>query len=204
MVGRYVLLHLISDGSPKLSGLLNSTSDGHSAMDGPEMISRKVSELVVMGGGYPSGYEYNFWGGNSSLAAHVVNNWPGPIIFSGSELGGNVTSGCRLMKKGPATDPVRAAYIYYTYHVPRFSWDPLTVLYAIDGLGDLFEFANEFGYNHVSTNGSNAWVFDETRKDQHWLRLKVDNETASMELDKLFLEGALSVGDDSWIGHLEL
>lgn len=183
---------------------MNSSSDQHSDLSGLDLISRKVSELVIMGGGYPSGYEYNFRGGNSSLTAHVVNNWPGPMVFSGAELGGNVMSGSLLMKDGPASDPVKAAYIYYTYLNPRYSWDPLTVLYAINGLGSFFEFGNDFGYNHVFPNGSNAWVFDKTMVDQHWLRLKVDNETASAELDKLFLEGTLSVMSHPQYEHLEL
>ncbi|KKY16384.1 putative inosine uridine-preferring nucleoside hydrolase [Diplodia seriata] len=176
-----------------LSGLLNSTADGYSTSSGVELIQSKVSELVIMGGGYPSGYEFNFWGSNSSLTAHVVNNWPGKMTFSGSELGGNVTSGASMTVKAPADDPVAAAYRWYTgYNVSRFSWDPLTVLYACDGLGDLFRYANEFGYNYVHPNGSNDWVYDETATKQHWLQLRVDNETAARELDRLFLEGAVS------------
>jgi hypothetical protein len=155
-----------------------------------------VAELVVMGGGYPSGYEYNFWGDNPYLSAHVVNNWKGPVIYSGFELGVNVTSGGPLMTNGPLDDPVRQAYIYYTYGHPRFSWDPLTVLYAIDGLSGLFEYGNEYGYNHVHPNGSNEWVFDENVKSQHWLRLKVDNLTAGAELDDLFLNGVLSATEN--------
>ncbi|OJD38102.1 inosine uridine-preferring nucleoside hydrolase [Diplodia corticola] len=176
-----------------LSGLLNSTADGHSSSSGLELVQTKVSELVIMGGGYPSGFEFNFHGSNSSLTAHVVNNWPGKMTFSGSELGGNVSSGATLTVKAPAGDPAAAAYRWYTgYNVSRFSWDPLTVLYACDGLGHLFEYANEFGYNYVHPNGSNDWVYDETATKQHWLQLKVDNETAARELDRRFLEGAVT------------
>ncbi|KAI0137509.1 inosine/uridine-preferring nucleoside hydrolase [Xylariales sp. AK1849] len=176
-----------------LSGLLNSTSDSYSNLTGPELIAEKVQKLVIMGGGYPSGYEFNFWGGNPSYTAHVVNSWEGQVVFSGSELGGNVSSGGPLMRDGPKDDPVRQAYIYYTYGTSRFSWDPLTVLYAIDGLGDLLEYGNEFGYNHVYPNGSNEWVFDEAVSSQRWLNLKVDNVTAGAALDNLFLNGAWSV-----------
>ncbi|ORY63930.1 inosine/uridine-preferring nucleoside hydrolase [Pseudomassariella vexata] len=180
-----------------LSGLLNSTADSYSNLTGPQLIASKVSELVIMGGGYPSGHEFNFWGDNSSLTAHVVNNWKGRVVFSGSELGGNVSSGGPLMNEGPVTDPVRQAYIYYTYGTPRFSWDPLTVLYAIEGLGNLFEFGNvNGGYNYVYPNGSNVWVNDETRTEQYWLKLKTDNVTAAAELDRLFLEGARSVVEE--------
>lgn len=185
-----------TDCNAQLSGLLDSTADSLSNLTGSELVAKKVCELVIMGGGYPAGYEYNFWGDNSSATAHVVNNWKGKIVFSGSELGGNVSSGGPLMHRGPSTDPVRQAYIYYTYGTPRFSWDPLTVLYAITGLGELFEYGNTFGYNHVHPNGSNEWVFDESASDQHWLKLKVDNVTAAAALDGLLLRGAWSVVDN--------
>ncbi|KAI1334944.1 inosine/uridine-preferring nucleoside hydrolase [Xylariaceae sp. FL0016] len=173
-----------------LSGLMNSTADAHSNLTGPALIASKVCELVVMGGGYPSGHEFNFFGYSPLRTAHVVNNWPGKMVFSGSELGGNVTSGGRLMAEGPEDDPTRRAYVWYTYGAPRFSWDPLTVLYAVGGLGDVFAFGNEVGYNHVFLNGSNEWVFDEGVTDQRWLRLRVSNETASARLDELYLRGA--------------
>lgn len=140
-----------------------------------------------MGGGYPSGYEFNFF--SSPLTAHVVNNWKGSVVFSGSELGGNVSSGSLMIAEGPKNDPVRQAYIYYTHGVPRPSWDPLTVLYSMVGLGDLFEYGNDYGYNHIFPNGSNTWIYDQSITDQHFLKLKVDNATAAARLDLLLLHG---------------
>lgn len=162
-------------------------------MSGPELIAAKVSELVIMGGEYPSGREYNFWGDNPIATAHVVNNWKGRITYSGLELGVNVMSGASLTVEGPENDPVRAAYRWYVgYNTSRQSWDPLTILYACHGLGGMFEYANGFGYNHVFLDGSNAWVYDQAKADQHWLRLKVDNVTAGRELDRMFLRGTRS------------
>lgn len=151
-----------------------------------------MAELVVMGGDYPSGHEFNFWGDDPSRTVHVVHTWPGAVVFSGFTMGLNVTSGGRLMEASSLHDPVKDAYRYYTYGKPRSSWDPLTVLYAIDGLGDVFEYGNGFGYNHVHPNGSNTWVFDKSRTNQHWLRLKVGNQVVSARLDQLLLEGAVS------------
>ncbi|KAI0481627.1 inosine/uridine-preferring nucleoside hydrolase [Xylaria cf. heliscus] len=176
-----------------LSGLLNSTADSYSDLSGRALVARKVSELVVMGGDYPSGHEFNFWGSNASLTAHVVNTWEGRAVFIGDSAGKDVKSGGRLMCEGPDKDPVRMAYIYYTYYTPRSSWDPLAVLYAVNGLGDLFEFGNEYGYNHVEIDGSNRWIWDPKVQNQFFLRLKVDEEMAAAELDRLFLQGALSV-----------
>ncbi|KAI0191177.1 inosine/uridine-preferring nucleoside hydrolase [Xylaria flabelliformis] len=177
-----------------LSGLLNSTADRYSDLSGRALVARKVSELVVMGGDYPSGYEFNFRGSNASLTAHVINTWEGQMVFLGYSVGENVKSGRRLMVEGPDKDPVRMAYIYHTYYTPRPSWDPLAVLYAMNGLGDLFEFGNEYGYNHVEVNGSNRWVWDDAKiRNQFFLRLRADEEVVAAELDRLFLQGALSV-----------
>ncbi|KAI0534668.1 inosine/uridine-preferring nucleoside hydrolase [Xylaria digitata] len=176
-----------------LSGLLNSTPDSYSNLGGRELVARKVSELVIMGGNYPSGHEFNFWGSNASITAHVVNTWEGRMVFVGDDVGKNVRSGGKLMSRGPNSDPVRMAYVYYSYYTPRPSWDPLTILYAINGLGALFGFGNEYGYNYVEADGTNRWVWDKGVRNQFFLRLEVDEETAAAELDRLFLQGALSV-----------
>ncbi|KAI0549463.1 inosine/uridine-preferring nucleoside hydrolase [Xylaria curta] len=174
-----------------LSGLLNSTADQYSDLSGRALVARKVSELVVMGGDYPSGHEFNFWASNASLTAHVINTWEGRMVFIGYSIGENVKSGRQLMVEGPDKDPVRMAYIYYTYYAPRPSWDPLAVLYAMHGPGDLFEFGNEYGYNYVDINGSNRWVWDMKIRNQFFLRLGADEAMAAAELDRLFLQGAL-------------
>lgn len=150
-----------------------------------------------MGGGYPSGHSFNFWGSNASLAAHVVNTWKGRVVYIGDDIGEQVRSGGPLMAEGPMDDPVRAAYAYYTYGSPRFSWDPLTVLYAIYGLEDWFKSGNDFGYNKVEPNGSNHWVWDEAVRNQFFLRLNADNNTLGRHLDSLLLRGARRGGRES-------
>jgi hypothetical protein len=97
------------------------------------------------------------------------------------------------MAHGPEGDPVRRAYIWYGYYRPLAAWDPLAVWYAIHGLGGLFEYGNEEGYNVVEADGSNRWVWDGRVRNQFFLRLRVGNETAAAEIDRLFLEGARSV-----------
>jgi hypothetical protein len=76
-------------------------------------VATKVSELVIMGGEYPLGHEYNFAGYNATATAEVVSTWPGRVTFSGFEMGREVYSGARLMVEGPPNDPVNAAYRWY-------------------------------------------------------------------------------------------
>ena len=85
---------------------------------------------------------------------------------------------------------MRKAYIYYAYFQPRPSWDLLAIMYATFGLGDLFEFGNNYGHNHIEPNGTNRWVWDSQSHNQFFLRLKARNETAAAEVDRLLLQGA--------------
>jgi inosine-uridine nucleoside N-ribohydrolase len=170
---------------------MNSTADLYSELTGLELLRSKVSELVIMGGGYPSGHEFNFWGSNPHFTAHVVHNYPGRMVFVGVDIGMDVKTGGPLMSRGSKKDPVRMAYIYYGYYTLRPSWDPLTILYAVNGLGDLFAVEDDHGYNHIESNGTNRWIYDGHSRNQSYLRLKVDNEVAAADLDKLFLETAM-------------
>lgn len=185
-----------------LADLLRSKSDDVNSMSGPDLISAKVSELVVMGGYYPSGWEFNFGGEDPDATAYVVENWPKdvPITYSGGELGGEIFSGQSLTEHSPPDSPILAAYQWYVGRCStlRESWDPLTTLYGILGL-DGFErigvksplaFANEFGYNSItSSNGSNAWVNDSSVTNQHYLRLAdgVSNSSVAWLLDQLYI-----------------
>lgn len=146
-----------------------------------------------MGGGYPSGHSWNFWGSDVSLAAHVVRSWEGKVTFVGDDVGKDVLTGGSLMRSGLVDDPVRMAYIYYRYYEQTSSWDPLALLYAIDGLGELFRVGSEGGHNRIEPNGTNQWVPDPEARDQSFLRLAVSNETAAAVLDERFLQAALSV-----------
>ena len=179
-----------------LSGLLNSTADTYSELDGYALVEAKVNKLAIMGGEYPSGQEFNFYGDSPLLTAHVVNTWPRsvPVTFLGTEVGAIVFTGAKLTVEGPEDDPVRAAYKWYVgYNTTRESWDPLTVAYACLGLGNWFQYGNSAGYNHVYPNGSNTWVEDDGVANQHYLRLKMDNGTVAKELDGLFLKGTRKV-----------
>ncbi|EUC34479.1 hypothetical protein COCCADRAFT_25361 [Bipolaris zeicola 26-R-13] len=174
-----------------LSILLNSTADKYSMLSGVELVQAKVAELVVMGGDYPSGYEFNFWSDNPLATAHVVNTWPGRITYLGSKVGEAVSSGAILTTKGPMNDPVKRAFEHYIgFNRSRYSWDPLTVVYACQGLGEWFEYGGSGGYNHVFPNGSNVWMEGAKGKGQQYLKLKMDNDTIARELDSMLLHGA--------------
>ncbi|KAK1248843.1 hypothetical protein MKX08_007063 [Trichoderma sp. CBMAI-0020] len=194
-------IHIISIGGlGNLADLLKSGADHISHLSGSQLISAKVSELAVMGGQYPSGWEYNFGGIDSKSTADVVDHWPKnvKITYSGDELGGNVFSGQNFAQRFSPDSPVLSAYQWYVGRgsTIRQSWDPITTLYGILGLDwapklrirPMLAYANEFGYNSINTgNGSNAWVNDTGVTNQHWLRLAdgVTNSSMARLLDEI-------------------
>lgn len=190
-----------------LADLLRSEGDDISSMTGRRLISEKVKELVVMGGYYPSGWEFNFGGEDPESTAYVVEHWPKdvPVTYSGGELGGEIFSGQNLAEHSPPDSPILAAYQWYVGRCStvRESWDPLTTLYGIFGLDGFekigvkapFVFANDYGYNSITSgNGSNAWVNDSSVTNQHYLRLAdgVSNASVAWLLDQFYIHAPIN------------
>ncbi|KAK6439483.1 hypothetical protein LTR95_004316 [Oleoguttula sp. CCFEE 5521] len=186
-----------------LADLLESGMDEISPATGADLISYKVAELVVMGGNYPSGWEYNFAGVDPKVAHRVISNWPKnvPITYSGYELGSQIWTGQHLAQEAPADSPVLAAYQWYgnRCNTTLKSYDPVTVLYGflgVDGWAELglppmLEYANADGYNSVdAVDGINTWIEDASVRNQHWLRLRPDITVSDVEevLNRLLVQ----------------
>lgn len=149
-----------------LADLIGSKPDAISKLSGLELVRAKVGELVVMGGAYPKGREYNFYfGGVHPAAIKVVEGWPAeiPIVFTGYELGGSIISGKRYKQTLPA-GPLRLALEkqYSALDKGRMSWDQTAVLYAVRGLGYqgvAYWTLHRGGHNAIDPkDGSNKWV----------------------------------------------
>ncbi|MBW3622512.1 MAG: nucleoside hydrolase [Armatimonadetes bacterium] len=139
-----------------LENLLRSKPDRYSKRDGAALVAQKVKHLVVMGGAFPKGREFNLVEAGPA-AAYSLSNWPTPIVFSGFEIGARVFTGALLEKNDPKS-PVREAYRLYFGGAfkGRESWDQTAVLYAVRGLHNYWTAETE-GYMHVFPDGSNEW-----------------------------------------------
>ena len=82
------------------------------------------------------------------------------------------------------TDP------YSGYNISRSSWDPLSVLYAIDGLSNMFVYANKGGHNYIYPDGRNEWLPDSPLYPQKYLKLRMSEEEAGELLDNIYLDTA--------------
>ena len=115
-------------------GFLNNLYDLLKAQ--PDLVARKVRELVVMGGVNNDGFNLSRHDLLSS-SEYVIRHWPTPLVVS--QPGYRILTGERL-EGSPPENPVREAYyrFFNSCFCPRPSWDQIAVLYGVRGLSDYF------------------------------------------------------------------
>ncbi|HET8979047.1 MAG TPA: nucleoside hydrolase [Solirubrobacteraceae bacterium] len=162
----------------------------------PTLVSTKVKELVIMGGGYPTWTkapgENNFYGDPAS-AAYVAANWPTPIVYSGQEVGDAVLTGHSVSTSLPAYAPLRVAYEAFVGEGRNiYSYD-LTAAYHGIVPSDTSLTESAAGTNAVSaTDGTNT--FTAGSGTQHYLTLtSAPNLEGSME-SLLDTPGSIAAG----------
>ena len=105
-------------------------------LEEPDLIARKVAELIIMGG--PGGGGFNLARHNTGAATqYLLANWPTPIVFTG--VGTGIYTGAGL-EKTPVENPIREAYynFFNSNFCGRHSWDQISVLYGVRGISDYF------------------------------------------------------------------
>jgi len=166
--------------------LLRSGPDRHSALTGAELVALKARHLVVMGGRFPEGKEWNFEMHPES-AAYVAERWPTGITFTGFEIGAEIRTGSRLHTDLPADHPVRLSYNAWSGSEGgiRESWDLTAVLYAAEGAGAYWDVVR--GFAEVDGgDGSNRWRSDPEGRHRYLVR-KMEPEKLADLLDELLV-----------------
>ncbi len=175
-------------------GFLTNLDDLLRDEQGIALIQSKVKRLVVMGGAYPSGKEYNFRFANAANATgYVLENWPNdvPIVFTGYELGEIVKTGKGYQAAPPS--PMKRCYelAYNSINKGRPSWDQTAVLFAARGVGHegktyFREVAG--GYNVLHADGRNEWVTSENSNHRHtYLQLATTADALAAEIEALMV-----------------
>ncbi|SDW90958.1 nucleoside hydrolase [Paenibacillus sp. CF384] len=175
-----------------LMRLLESEGDQYSPLNGLQLVSAKVSRLVAMGGYFPAGKEWNFEMHPAS-AAHVVANWPTPIVFSGFEIGAPIHTGGSLHKALPDTHPLRKAYEWYVgVGETRHSWDLTAVLYVARGHHPFWELETGTATVDAQT-GENGWTPNPNGKHAY-LKAVTSPSLVAEVLDQLMTHETEEVG----------
>ena len=185
-----------------LSELLNSRADEYSEMTGVELVHQKVNRLVAMAGVFnsPSAetneefkkligedisefVEYNV-ACDIEAARNVAINWRTPKIYLGFEAG-LIETGLSLKKKENAGNPVKLAYKLYTEHGLRYSWDLMTVEFAIENESKHYTLS-ERGRVSFDELGHTIWQPDNEGLDRYviWAESK---EKISEDIEQTLL-----------------
>ena len=152
-----------------LSDLLKSPPDKYSPLNGTQLVSKKVKQLVCMAGRFPAGSEFNV---NRDAPASKVtfNTWPTPVWLSGFEIGQKIKVGLPLIhnesiNNSPVKDVFRICIpLAAEDSAGRMSWDETAVLVAVKGYKPWYRL--EKGKMIVADDGSNTWVTDPSPHDR--------------------------------------
>lgn len=169
-----------------IARLLESKADEVSPLNGVELMRGKCEKLVVMGGQFiddtvgARSPEWNFK--IDALATKTtVETCPVPIIFSPFELGVKVLTGGKIMDKYGESTPLSLSFLKFgdTKELGgRFSWDPITAVYAVEGAREWLE---ESSCGEVLINETGASYFIEKGNGLHRV-LKFNSKREESEI----------------------
>lgn len=181
-----------------IQNLLRSGADEISSLSGAELIKKKVKETVMMGGQFPAGTnEWNFNGDMPGVTRFVLENLPGPVTFSGYEVGVQIKTG-QIFNDLSDDHPLYVGFMHFSRNAPwmkehfkgqildNASYDQTAVLYAVrKGIG-IYWTRSERGICVADDNGGNFWKT--TNEGSHtYLKLAMDPEALALVVESVML-----------------
>ena len=147
-----------------LAGLLDSKADEYSALNGKDLIKKKVKLLISMAAALPEGKdrgsEYNV-NVDAASSQKIFSEWNTPVILSGFGIGEKIFTGIRLInntaiQNSPVKDAFQIALNFDKNTTGRMSWDQTAVLVAARGYETYF---NSRKVNlKIEDDGSNVLI----------------------------------------------
>ncbi|MBN2349752.1 MAG: nucleoside hydrolase [Bacteroidales bacterium] len=181
-----------------IQDLINSEADSISALTGKELIQKKVKEVVMMGGQFPSGpNEWNFNGNMPGVTRFVIHNLDVPITFSGYEVGNVIKTG-EVFNDIKTKTPLNLGFKHFSNNAPwmkeqytgdiidNATYDQTAVLYAVrNGVGIYWDKITN-GICEPDDTGGNIWI--EGRESKHsYLKLLMNPEEIAGLIESLML-----------------
>lgn len=166
--------------------LLKSAPDEISERNGWELVREKTDGMFVMGGAFAENYDgitlpkkppFGEWNIVQDIASaqFVADNFPVNIVFCPHEAGNYVLTDLGGSDDNPVWYSMRC-FAAKEENNPtaegfkRMSWDPVTCLVAMEGVGDYFDLSD---YGRVHINDEGITVFDGAENRGHrFLRVK--------------------------------
>ncbi len=190
-------LTLVTVGPLKnILNVMESGPDQYSDLDGLSLMEKKISEMVIMGGQFPSGdNEWNFNGNMPGVTRKVLEGLDLPITFSGFEVGLVVKTGAFLNQEDPRS-PLHVGFLHFSEHAPwiknafegeilnNASYDQTAVLYAVRKEEGGYWTRVIEGYCEADDNGGNRWIEGE-HKNHSYLQLTRKPEELARLIEEL-------------------
>ena len=114
-----------------IAQLLQSKPDAFSALNGSELVNKKVKKWVCMGGNFPEGGEECNATSDAPTTKYAIDNWPRPILFCGYKIGAKINSGKRLPYLQTPNPVQRAFEVATCLGCCNTSFDQAAVLTAV-------------------------------------------------------------------------
>lgn len=155
------------ESQPDSSVVMFCSGDVRNAWDlmrkSPALAARKIRRLVLVGGQFPAGKEFNFAASIArdtlpNMIRQVVEGWPGPIHFAGNQTGGDMACGACLATAATG-GPLKRIYDMEigSPNPIRPSTDLFGALYAVRGPQPLWDVVSG-GTMAIADDGSNVWT----------------------------------------------
>ncbi len=151
-----------------IAGLLESTADEISHLDGASLMEEKCSRLVLMAGGFEPDEngknrpEFNVKV-DAEASQKVFKLCRNEIYTLPFEVALTMITGKRAVEILGESHPLTMAFIGFHNSIGRASWDPATLLWAVEGDRDLFKLS-EAGKIVLDEIGTTDFYPDENGK----------------------------------------
>jgi inosine-uridine nucleoside N-ribohydrolase len=171
-----------------MGALFMSEGDDISPLSGVELVKEKCDRVIIMAGCFVDTYYTGSQNGarmpefnarhDTPATQTVVERCPVPIVFLPFETGWDMNFGKAVIAKLGDSQVLPKAFIEYPYNRDgdNYSWDPATVVYAIEGCRDFFE-ESEWGTVTVDDKGTTYHTPDPNGKHRVLNMKKIDGKT---------------------------
>jgi hypothetical protein len=149
-------------GDTNLAGLLRSGPGQGSSLPGRALVAKKVKQLVIEDGLFPTGGP-PFTNEKIDIPATKVvvgpGGWPTPIAWVDGLTGINTKVGATLCSSVPPKNPMRIVYqkLFSCGPPGDGDWDGPTMLYAVEGSSGVFSELGQGGAAVINAQSGLSW-----------------------------------------------
>lgn len=179
--------------------LLGTEGDEFSPLNGMDLVAKKVSKYVCMGGAYPRQSKPGSWGNflpDPAAVKKVNNDWPTPVVYTGgAEFSQMILTGRAFIEDLPEGSLVHDAYKLFfaksgwAKGPSHHSADLIAVHVAIKGFEPYFRETKE-GHNHIFEDATMEWRTDTDDPKRSYVAKfpdGMDGETVAARFEELIV-----------------